>query len=364
MATSKEYAYYIKGNKLAVVQKDWTFSGGQTLSQPGLNDLGAAGALLWKSPKESITDGLELEYVYSPQYMVAPSSAVDVNKFYVNGWTVINGYLTFLRKVAMEASQVNWSNAPESITGGTAGETGGDTSDYIVVGESERWNGLHKIQTADTEGQLITYTKVPDTLPYFEDQDIDFAADETVYDGGGSSNIYLADHFSADDYVWISGVTTSASATQYNNGLFSVSSVTQSSTDTSSSITLGTHYGIVSSSNSTTSKTGINNEYSQAASLTAIAGGATNINIYKAHREFAYVLKDVNVLNDENDELDIPRYLANGVVYYVRAKYAEDAGNLEMKEYFMREFRRITEKHESGKKKGAYRTQGFSLLRS
>ena len=68
MATSKEYAYYIKGNKVAIIQKDWTFSGGQTLSQPGLNDLGAQGALLWKSPKESITDGLELQYVYSPFY--------------------------------------------------------------------------------------------------------------------------------------------------------------------------------------------------------------------------------------------------------------------------------------------------------
>jgi len=70
MATSKEYAYYIKGNKVAIVQKDWTFSGGQTLSQPGLNDLGAQGALLWKSPKETVADGLELQYVHSPNYFI------------------------------------------------------------------------------------------------------------------------------------------------------------------------------------------------------------------------------------------------------------------------------------------------------
>ena len=56
MATSKEYAYYMKGNKVAIVQKDYTSSGGQTLSQPGLNDLGSVGALFWKSPKESITE--------------------------------------------------------------------------------------------------------------------------------------------------------------------------------------------------------------------------------------------------------------------------------------------------------------------
>jgi hypothetical protein len=51
-------------------------------------------------------------------------------------------------------------------------------------------------------------------------------------------------------------------------------------------------------------------------------------------------------------------------VYYVKAKYAEDAGVIDMKEYFMREFRRITEKHQSAKKLGTYRVQGFDLLRT
>ena len=365
MATSKEYAYYIKGNKVAIVQKDWTSSGGQTLSQPGLNDLGTQGALLWNSPKESITGGLELQYVYSPQYTVSSNAAVDVNKFYVNGWTVIGGYLAFVRSRYGQASQVDWTSAPESaVTSGSAGDTGGQSLDYIVVRGSERWNGLHRVQTAGTEGQLITYTKVSETLPYWEDQDIDFAADETVYDGGGSSNIFLADYFSAGDYVWISGCVTSVSTTTNNNGLFSVDSVTQSSTDTSSKLTLGTKYGVVYSSNSTTSSTGLDNEYSATATLSAATPGSGVINVYKVYRDFSYILTDVNVLNDENDELDIPRYLANAVVYYVKAKYAEDAGNVEMKEYFMREFRRITEKHQSAKKMGTYRAQGFSLLRS
>jgi len=97
MATSKEYAYYMKGNKVAIVQKDYTSSGGQTLSQPGLNDLGNIGALYWKSPKESITDGLEIQYVYSPQYTITTSATTQINKFYINGWTVKDGYLTFLR---------------------------------------------------------------------------------------------------------------------------------------------------------------------------------------------------------------------------------------------------------------------------
>ena len=86
MPTSKEYAYYVKGGKLAIVQKDWTSSGGQTLSQPGLNDLGSQGALLWKSPKESITDGLELQYVYSPTFNLQSTGTEGVDFHRFIGW--------------------------------------------------------------------------------------------------------------------------------------------------------------------------------------------------------------------------------------------------------------------------------------
>ena len=195
MASSKYYAYYIRGRQLAVVQHDYTLGSGQTLSQPGLNSVGARGDVSWKSPTEAVASGLEIEYAYSPRYRVSSNAAVDVNKFYVNGWTVIGGYLAFLR--ARRSTIVNWSSAPEStVTSGTAGDTGGKTLDYIVVGGSSRWNGLHKVQTAGTEGQLVTYTKVAKTLPYWEDQNVDFNTDEEVYGRSGGS-LYLADYFSA-----------------------------------------------------------------------------------------------------------------------------------------------------------------------
>ena len=354
MATSKEYAYYIKGNKVAIVQKDWTFSGGQTLSQPGLNDLGAQGALLWKSPKESITDGLEMQYVYSPQYTLAANYTINTNKFYINGWTVIGGYLTFLR--SFKTGVTNWTSSPYSaVTSGSSGDTGGQSLDYIVVRGSERWNGLHRVKTAGTDGQLITYTKVNEVLPYWEDVDIDVNTSEEIYDGGGSDNLYLANFFSAGDYIWLS----SADLTTTSHGLLKISSVSTSDTDTLSKLTVDTRY----LDSYLASDAALDEEYSPAATFTADSG-MTTVNLYKAYRDFSYILTDVNVLNDENDELDIPRYLANGLVYYVKAKYAEDAGDIEKKEYFMREFRRITEKHQSAKKMGTYRAQGFSLLRS
>ena len=230
MATSKEYAYYIKGNKLALAQKDLVFSSGQTLTQPGLNDLGIAGRLLWKSPKESIADGLEIQYVHSPDYFINETDKVD---------TAIDTYLSLdgLLKIIDSASD-NYSASPQSLSDGK----------YIVLKKAGRWNGLHKVKAAGV-GYITLYTK--------------------------------------------------------------------------------------------------------------FSGSAT---VEVAFEEAPELYYNVDVLNDEDDELDIPRYLATAVVYYVKAKYAEDTGEIELKEYFMREFRALTEKFHAGKQKGPYRVQSFSML--
>jgi len=355
MATSKEYAYYLKGNKVAIVQKDYTSSGGQTLSQPGLNDLGNIGALYWKSPKESITDGLELQYVYSPQYMLPANSTINTNKFFINGWTVIDGYLTFLRSGTSDAT-MNWTSSPESaVTSGSSGDTGGQSLDYIVVRGSERWNGLHRVQTAGAGGTLKTYTKVNEVLPYWEDTTFNFAITESI----DHDSLFIGEHFSAGDYVFVNG-----SGTASNNGFFSVESVTRSVVATASEIIIGDRYFVMMDNlyGSYPDFTLSDEAYATNASLTA-ESDQSDISLYKAYRDFCYILTDVNVLNNEDDELDITRYQANAVTYYVKAKYAEDAGNIEMKEYFMREFRRMVEKHESSKIIGPRILQGYSHFR-
>jgi hypothetical protein len=294
--------------------------------------------------------------------MLAANYTINTNKFFISGWTVIGGYLTFLRSTLIAAS-LDWTSAPESaVTSGSSGDTGGQSLDYIVVRGSERWNGLHRVQTAGTEGQLITYTKVNEVLPYWEDQTFDFTEEERIHEDTGGTDVYLGSHFSAGDYLYTSG-----SANLVNTGLFSVDSVNVSGLASAvSSVTVGTKYFVMDAtlaSVEVASSFALNEEGSTAAGFTA-EDDQTDINIYKAYREHCYILTDVNVLNDENDELDIPRYLANGLVYYVKAKYAEDTGNIEMKEYFMKEFRRITEKHQSAKKMGTYIAQGFHLLRT
>ena len=80
-----------------------------------------------------------------------------------------------------------------------------------------------------------------------------------------------------------------------------------------------------------------------------------SVTIYRAYKDFCFLISDVDTLNDEADTIDLPEYLAKALVYYVKAKIAEDRADLEQKEYNMREFKRLLEKNESSKIWGARR---------
>ena len=60
----------------------------------------------------------------------------------------------------------------------------------------------------------------------------------------------------------------------------------------------------------------------------------------------------VDVLNDESDTVHVSEHLAKAVVYYVKAKLAEDAGQIDLKEYNMKEFYRIAHKSKVSREYG------------
>ena len=125
---SKKYAYYNKGNKIAIVEQSATTSSGKmavahcTISGYSTKDTCEAAGGQWipgssgsidsfgeyTSPVETIADGLEIEYSYIPTYQ-SPYLEAYVNTFGINGWTVVDGYLTFL------SSMVNWTASPYSV---------------------------------------------------------------------------------------------------------------------------------------------------------------------------------------------------------------------------------------------------------
>ena len=97
--------------------------------------------------------------------------------------------------------------------------------------------------------------------------------------------------------------------------------------------------------------------------LTDDTNGTMHINQAFLESDSTYLIHDIDILKDETFELDISRYQANAVVYYLKAKLAEDGGDMEMREFFMREFKRQLEKSTSALKRGPYMVQGFKEMR-
>ena len=212
MADKRQYAYYIKGNKIALIQIEDTVStsAGDFNSEYGM----------YKSPFETVADGLEIQYAYTPTYRI---NDIEDKSTALTGYDESSGLLKFTGSGLSTDAAIK----------------------YIVIKGSERWNGLHEINTLNANYWIV----------------------ETKYNGAA---------------VTESGIT-------------------------------------------------------------------------------AYT--DISVLQDESFELDISRYQSNAVVYYVKAKLAEDAGDLENREFFMREFKRQLEKGVSALKRGPYVVQGFKEMR-
>tara|TARA_R100000808_G_C2154367_1_gene165297 strand:- start:5157 stop:5564 length:408 start_codon:yes stop_codon:yes gene_type:complete len=68
--------------------------------------------------------------------------------------------------------------------------------------------------------------------------------------------------------------------------------------------------------------------------------------------KITYTISLNSDIEDESYEFDLPVYLQKALVYYVKAKLAEDEGEIKLKEYAMREFRKMVEKWENSRISG------------
>ena len=163
MASNRKYAYYLRGNQIALIEEGL---GSGVCSLSGYSNqttCEAAGGTwtenatgtddgVYRSPTATITDGLEIEYAYSPRYRIDSIAAAD--KETVSSYETASGYLRF---------------------NGTSFSTE-STVDYIVVSGSERWNGLHKVTGLNT-AHYTTSTKysgnnVTETPTIYTDVDV------------------------------------------------------------------------------------------------------------------------------------------------------------------------------------------------
>lgn len=219
---SYEYGYYIKGNKISLVERRSHFDNDVTTKDYGPN----LHRGMFKSPLTSVTDGLEIQYVYSPEYFIETTNDVDEN---ITQYQSTDGYLSIA------------DNSSAYINYATTYALAADK--YIVLKNAGKFNGLHKIKALSnntgTNNKITLYTK-----------------------------------YSGSEAAWTNFEKTPK--------------------------------------------------------------------LYYA----------VDILNDEDDVIDVNPYLNKALVWYVKARFLEDARDIEGHEYYMRKFKKMLEKHENSRVAG------------
>jgi len=124
MASNKSYAYYVKGDKIALVQRNSTDSNatGESYHE-------------FKSPTEAVTNGIEIEYTRAPWFeydhitSASLSSSSYLNNSSVDGINYL--YYTLVGSNVASTYVVN---------------------DYVFIKGIGKWSGLHKIKTSAYAG--------------------------------------------------------------------------------------------------------------------------------------------------------------------------------------------------------------------
>jgi len=349
MASRKDYTYQIKGNKLSLLERDQTSGTGLNYVYAGVDGDGVmdgttSGSISLTSPVAAVTDGIELEYAYSPVYTNTGSDTMHVDRFGINGWTVVDGYLTFIRVASPGLATVNWTSSPYTATA---------VDSYISITDSNKWNGTHKIKSVGTDGLLQTYTEInfPTTI-VSGSSDVDIGLISAAYVAGKTYGYLLRTgldaQFGAGDYIYASGFSNVK-----DDGMYRVAAL-----DTNTLYIDARYWSKAPVENSvygTSLSTEQFDEWTDGAdSISLNIAGQSNVsaNIRTIYRDFCLASTSITALEDEGSNINVSSYLSKALVYYVKAKVAEDQVNIEVKEYMMREFRRMLEKHESSKVAG------------
>ena len=153
MAELKQYAYYIKGTKVAVVERDTTFD-----NDLNSKDFGpGSDRAQFKSPLSSVADALEIQYVHSPLYTINTTLKTNAITAYRTAASSSGNFLDISDTVS---SYVNFDNIL-------------NVGDYFVLKNAGRFNGLHKIKefvtVNSTNDTIRTWTKIPNLSHTFVD---------------------------------------------------------------------------------------------------------------------------------------------------------------------------------------------------
>ena len=329
MASKRSYAYYLRGNQIAIIEEGL---GSGVCSLSGYSNqttCEAAGGTwtenatgtddgLYRSPTATVADGLEIEYAYSPRYSrIAGDDQVGTNRHWKSlGYTSTNG-----GRLAFVLPNEDFSSGSVFTAG-----------DKILVQNSSIWNGIHVVHSTAYLGFLVTTTNAGAGSSVTLSCDINATA-KTITGNATMQTNQIADFFPSGTHYVMVGGTEAAASTTNDSELFKVTS------DGEGVLTAKAQYSVT------------NGAVTESTSPSLVTVSGDNMALAKVTYDpfKLYNSASFDILEDESDTIDLPEYLAKALVYYVKAKIAEDQRDMEAKEYYLREFRAIVEKHESSK---------------
>ena len=348
----KRYAYYNKGNKVAIVEESSHSTSGflavahctlsgyttkATCEAAGGQWIPSSGSSTsdtmyekYTSPNDSVADGLEIEYSYVPNFNLQNTGQEGTDLHQFIAWGSDGTNLLLFTYGATDVANLSSLFAAD---------------DWIYIKGSGRWSGLHQVKsTGGTTGILTLKTKCNLKSSTISSMNVIFSTDEAIAGNGGGYRRDMQKFI--DNLEDVGGRThyfVNGAANAENNGIFS-------SNDSGSNGVLGLTNKITLNASS--------GDYTETAAdiqLETVSG----ISFYQVFYEQISVYEGIEALEDESFELDLTEYQAQAVVYYVKAKLSEDMRDMEGREFFMRLFKKQMEKGASSRKRGPYIVRGF-----
>jgi len=340
MAANKFYSYYLRGGQLALIEQD-------------IND-----SSRWKSPASTVVNGLEIEYAYSPRYSLGQSersidstNVLGDTKVVVGSWYIdTDGYLTFnTHAYALDGSVISAGASPYDNF---------KVEEDFLVSKSLTWNGVHKAKTLFANGYIQTYTKPLAkygtgriAASSFVHSKIKSNSDGSI-SGFDGAEIWVNLALSVGDFV---NLTNSPDLSSGRNWLYKVTSITETDggAESAQKAYLGTKYFLNQEDDIDEWQTG-----------DSPLGEHSLITATKVVYDPCYLHSNVKVLEDETNVIDLPEYLAKALVYYVKAKMAEDQGDMERMQYNEVQFRALMNRYENSRIWGSRRVApGIGAIR-
>ena len=217
-------------------------------------------------------------------------------------------------------------------------------SNKFIYFSNKSKNGSSVIQ-----GWKYKESAIPEAPDVFvQETSIDEEHSQT-FPGHDYLNLYFSNqHFATEPD---SGEQTGQWANNWNLDEFGTSNIYRSQNDNEShGLTVRLHRD----------ERAYHHKNAESGSYYATANGGFGYATWNNEENLGTITRAVEHINKdkENYEIPITRWQANAVVYYLKAKIAEDMKDMEGREYYMRLFKIQLEKSSSAKKHGTHIAQG------